>query len=84
LGSAHSAATQAQAEGAYRDAIACAHAMGALLYELRAATGLARLLQRRGRAREARAVLEPIYLRFPEAADCCDGVEARAVLDSLV
>jgi adenylate cyclase len=71
------------AEAAYREAIERARAMGALLFELRAATGLARLLQRRGRTSEARAVLEPVYKRFPEPADFRDGREAKALLDAL-
>jgi tetratricopeptide (TPR) repeat protein len=71
------------AESAFREAIERARAMQALLFEVRAATGLARLLQRRGRPAEARELLEPIYQRFPEAAECRDGREAKATLDAL-
>jgi len=56
------------AEAAYREAILRAGATGALLFELRAATGLARLLQRRGRTGEAQALLAPVYARFKCAA----------------
>jgi hypothetical protein len=69
------------AEATYHEATLRARAMGALLFELRVATGLARL--RRGRDGEAREVLEPVYQRFPEAADCRDGREAKALLDAL-
>jgi len=73
----------AAAEAAYREAIERAGAMGALLFEVRAASGLARLLQRRGRTSEARQLLDSVYRRFPEAADCRDGREAKALLDAL-
>jgi adenylate cyclase len=71
------------AEATYREAIECAFAMGALLFELRAATGLARLLQRRGRAVEGREILEPIYSRFKEGFELRDLVEAKATLDAI-
>jgi class 3 adenylate cyclase/tetratricopeptide (TPR) repeat protein len=69
------------AEAAYREALERAHAMGALLYELRAATGLARLWARRGRAAEAREILAPVYASFAEGFERSDLVEAKAVLD---
>jgi adenylate cyclase len=71
------------AEAAYRDALERAHAMGALLFELRAATGIARLLHRRGRAGEAHALLAPVYTRFTDGFELRDLVEARAILDAL-
>ena len=71
------------AEAAYREAIERAHAMGALLFELRAATGLARLLQRRGRTAEAHALLAPVYARFTDGFELRDLIEAKATLDAL-
>lgn len=66
----------------YRQAIAIAEQQGALLYSLRAATALARLCQREGRADEADALLRPICERFSEGFDYPDLVRARAVLES--
>jgi hypothetical protein len=71
------------AEAAYRDAIARAHAIGALLLELRAATGLARLLSRRDRTTEARELLAPVYARFRDGFAEYDLVEAKATLEAL-
>ena len=71
----------AAAESAYRQAIAIAAQQGALLYSLQAATALAALCQREGRADEADAVLRPIYERFTEGFDYPDLVRARAVLE---
>jgi adenylate cyclase len=71
------------AEAAYREATLRARAMEALLFELRAATGLARVLQRRGRPAEARELLAPVYARFSEGFDSRDGIEAKAGLDAL-
>ena len=71
----------AGAETLYRRAITIAERQGALLYSLRAATALAALCQREGRADEADAVLRPIYERFTEGFDYPDLVRARAVLE---
>jgi hypothetical protein len=71
------------AEASYREAIEGSRAMGAFLFELRAATGLARLLGRRGRAGEARQLLAPVCARFPEGHDLLDAREAEALLDEL-
>ena len=69
------------AETAYRQAIEVADGRGAMLFALRAATSLARLLQSQGRADEADAVLRPIYARFTEAFDWPDLMRAKAVLE---
>ena len=71
----------AGAETLYRQAITIAEQQGALLFSLRAATALAALCQRQGRADEADAVLRPIYERFTEGFDYPDLVRARAVLE---
>ena len=70
------------AETAYRGAMEIAELQGALLYVLRAATLLARLLQSLGRADEGHAVLRPIYGRFTEGFDWPDLIRAKTVLES--
>jgi predicted ATPase len=51
--------------------------------ELRAATGLARLWQGRGKRAEARKALAPIYDWFTEGTDTADLKEAKALLVEL-
>jgi predicted ATPase len=51
--------------------------------KLRAATSLGRLLQSKGRAAEARALLAPVYAWFTEGFDTGDLVEAKALLEEL-
>jgi predicted ATPase len=72
----------AEAEARFREAIDVARHQGALLWELRSATGLARML-RRDRAKEARQILAPVYGRFTEGFAAADLRAARAVLDTL-
>lgn len=64
-------------------ALDVARDQGALAWELRSATSLARLWQRQGRERSARELLEPVYRRFTEGFDTPDLVEASALLDAL-
>jgi tetratricopeptide (TPR) repeat protein len=71
------------AESAYREAIERAHAMGALLHELRAATRLGRSLQRRGQSAQARALVAPVYERFTEGSELPDLVDAKSLLENL-
>lgn len=75
-------APDANAEVCFRHAMDEAHGQGALAWELRAATSLARLLQSQGRGAEAREVLKPVYDRFTEGHDTADLLAARAVLSS--
>jgi predicted ATPase/DNA-binding winged helix-turn-helix (wHTH) protein len=72
----------AVAEGLFRQALdwACGH--GALSWELRAATSLARLLQGQGRSADALALLQPVYDRFTEGFDTADLKAAKAFLDA--
>jgi predicted ATPase len=64
-------------------ALETARRQGALAWELRVATSLARLRLRQGRAIEALNVLQPVYARFTEGFAMADLVTARAVLDSI-
>jgi len=61
----------------------CARGQGALSWELRAATSLARLWAQRGRRADAGRLLRPIYARFTEGFETADLRAARAVLEGL-
>jgi predicted ATPase len=71
------------AEADFREALALAQTMRAKSFELRATTGLARLLAKQGRHDEARAMLAEIYNWFTEGFDTADLKDAKALLDSL-
>ena len=60
-----------------------AHRQGALSWELRAATSLARLWRDQGRSADATGVLQPVYDRFTEGLETADLRSARALLDTL-
>ena len=53
------------------------------MWELRAATSLARLWRDQGRTREAHDLLAPIYGWFTEGFDTSDLKDAKALLDEL-
>jgi class 3 adenylate cyclase/predicted ATPase len=71
------------AEQLYRKALSIAQEQEAKLWELRAATSLARLWGEQGRSAEARDLLAPIYGWFTEGFDTADLKEAKALLDEL-
>jgi hypothetical protein len=73
----------AKAEDHFRRALDWARRQGALSFELRAATSLARLLRDQSRAAEALALLQPIYDRFTEGFETADLKAAKALIDSL-
>jgi predicted ATPase/DNA-binding winged helix-turn-helix (wHTH) protein len=73
----------AVAEDHFRQALDWARRQGALAWELRAATSLARLRRDQGRSREARVVLVPIYDRFTEGFGTIDLKAAEALIDEL-
>jgi predicted ATPase len=73
----------AEAEHDYINAISVAQKQSAHSLELRAATSLARLLQRQGRSVEACGRLAPVFNRFTEGYDTADLKEAKALLDAL-
>jgi class 3 adenylate cyclase/predicted ATPase len=70
-------------ETSLKQAIAVAQQQGAKLWELGAATSLARLWGEQGRRSEARDLLAPVYDWFTEGFDMPDLNEAKALLDEL-
>ena len=76
-------ANEAQAEASYMKAIAVARRQEARSWELRAATGLARLWKRQGRTEEARELLAGVYGWFTEGFDTPDLKEAKTLLGAL-
>jgi predicted ATPase/DNA-binding winged helix-turn-helix (wHTH) protein len=75
--------TAAAAEDHYQQALGWARRQGALSWELRTATSLARLLRDQYRSTEAMALLAPIYNRFTEGFETADLKTAKALIDSL-
>jgi predicted ATPase len=71
----------AAAEDHFRQALDWARRQGALSWELRAATSLARLLRDQNRSTEAIALLAPVYDRFTEGFDTDDLKAAKAMID---
>ena len=71
------------AEADFRHAIATARSQAARLWELRAATSLARLWRGQGRRAEAHDLLAPVYGWFTEGLDMPDLRDAKALLDML-
>jgi predicted ATPase len=76
-------AAEAAAEDHFRHALDWARRQGALSWELRAATGLARLQRDQGRSADALTLLQPVYDRFTEGFDTSDLKAAKALLDAL-
>jgi len=68
-------------EALFRHALDEGRRQGALSWELRAATSLARLLRNQGRPTDAVACLQPIYDRFTEGFDTADLIAAKQLLD---
>jgi predicted ATPase len=66
-----------------RRAVVVAQEQNAKLWELRAATSLARLWRDQGKRDEAHALLAPIYGWFAEGFDTRDLREAKALLNAL-
>jgi class 3 adenylate cyclase/predicted ATPase len=73
----------AAAEQSYQRALGVAARQSAKLFELRAATGLARLWRDRGKRAEAHDLLAPVYGWFTEGFGTVDLNEAKALLDHL-
>jgi predicted ATPase len=71
------------AETCFQEALAIARQQSAKLWELRAATSLARLWQKQVKQEEARALLGEIYGWFTEGFDTADMKDAKALLENL-
>ncbi|BBP64376.1 MULTISPECIES: ATP-binding protein [Pseudomonas] len=76
-------ALEARAEEQLLKSLAVARRDNALAWELRSATTLARLWQRRGQDLDAHGLLGPVYRRFTEGFDTPDLMEADALLQAL-
>ncbi len=72
----------AAAEDHFLRSLDWARRQGALSWELRGATSLARLWHAHGRTIEARELLAPVYGRFTEGFGTADLQTAKALLDS--
>jgi predicted ATPase/DNA-binding winged helix-turn-helix (wHTH) protein len=73
----------AEAEDCFRRSLDLAHRQGALSWELRTATALARLRASQGRHAEAREVLAAVLGRFTQGKDTADLRAAGKLLDAL-
>jgi len=74
---------EGSAEIHFRQALHGAREYGALSWELRAATSLARLLRNQDRPADAIACLHPTYDRFTEGFGTRDLIAAKQLLDDL-
>jgi predicted ATPase len=79
----HSSDHQVEAEVCFHTAMAIAQDQSTKPWELRAATGLARLWQQQGKRQEAHDLLAPVYNWFTEGFDTADLQDAKALLDAL-
>jgi predicted ATPase/DNA-binding winged helix-turn-helix (wHTH) protein len=73
----------AVAEDHFLEALDLARQQGALSWELRSATSLARLWRDQGRHEAARALLAPVYDRFTEGFATSDLRAAKVLIDEL-
>jgi predicted ATPase/DNA-binding winged helix-turn-helix (wHTH) protein len=71
-------------EDCFTRSLDCARGQGALSWELRAGTSLARLWNQRGRPADAGALLGQIYARFTEGFGTADLRAAKTLLGGLV
>jgi tetratricopeptide (TPR) repeat protein len=78
-----SAGVVREAEACLVKAIEVARSQAARSWELRATMSLARLLDKKGKRVEARAMLSEIYNWFTEGFDTADLKDAKALLDEL-
>jgi tetratricopeptide (TPR) repeat protein len=71
------------AKAELRRALRMARRQSARLFELRAAIGLSRLLEKQGKYSEAQHLVAPVYGWFTEGSDTPDLRDARQLLDRL-
>jgi predicted ATPase len=74
---------RSSAAGSFHFGMEIARSQQARLFELRAATGLARIWRDQGKRNEARELLAPVYSWFTEGFDTLDLTEAKALLGEL-
>ena len=74
---------QYEAETCFQTAIDTAQQQQAKLWEIRAATSLARLWQGQGKTSEAHDLLAPVYHWFTQGFDTKDLQEAKGLLEEL-
>ncbi len=72
---------QRESEMRLLSAIETARSQSAIMWELRAATSLARLWRSEGKSAEAHDLLAPVYGWFTEGFDTADLKEGKALLD---
>jgi len=72
-----------EAEDCFHRALSVARQQSARMWELRAATGLARLWREQGRRADAYDLLAPVYGWFTEGLETADLKDAKALLDAL-
>jgi predicted ATPase len=75
--------SQAKAVADFQQAIATAHQQSARMFELRAATSLAKVWQAYDKKKEAQQMLSQIYDQFTEGFDTFDMQEARTLIEKL-
>ena len=66
----------------FQQSLEWARRQGALVWELRSTTSLARLWHRQRKTSQARALLAAVYRRFTEGFDTTDVVSAQTLLES--
>jgi len=71
------------AEDCFRGALEVAREQGAMFWELRTATSLARLWREQKRLKEARELLAEVYARFTEGFATADLKAAKSLLEQL-
>jgi len=74
---------ESAAEQCFGEALEIARNQHAKMLELRTATSLAKLWQKRSQMDEAKRVLKPVYSGFTEGHETPDLIEAKKVLDQL-
>ena len=79
----NSAVAHGQAQTLFEESLELSGAHGAVAWELRAASSLARLWQGMGRKAAAVALLEPLYRRFTEGLETSDMKKASMLLEEL-
>jgi class 3 adenylate cyclase/predicted ATPase len=72
-----------EAEACLREALKIARDQHATMFELRAATSLAKLWRKYNKADDAKRILKAAYSRFDEHVDNLDLIEAKTVLEQL-